>query len=92
MRFELERDGRRVSAFAIRADGVVRGYVNVCAHQGLELDWTSAEVFRRRGPPPDLYGARRDSTIPQMAAAPAGPAEARGSSDCASWSATAAFC
>ena len=45
VRFDIERDGKRVPAFAIRADGVVRGYVNVCAHQGLELDWTPLKFF-----------------------------------------------
>jgi nitrite reductase/ring-hydroxylating ferredoxin subunit len=45
VRFEVERGGKRVPAFAIRADGVVRGYLNVCAHQGLELDWTPLQFF-----------------------------------------------
>jgi len=49
VRFEVERDGRRVSAFAIRAEGVVRGYVNVCAHQGLALDWTPLKFFDDEG-------------------------------------------
>lgn len=49
VRFEVERGGKRVPAFAIRADGVVRGYVNVCAHQGLELDWTPLKFFDDEG-------------------------------------------
>ena len=49
VRFDLERDGKRVPAFAIRANGVVRGYVNVCAHQGLALDWTPLKFFDDEG-------------------------------------------
>jgi nitrite reductase/ring-hydroxylating ferredoxin subunit len=45
VRFQVERDGRQVSAFAIRDKGVVHGYLNVCAHQGLELDWTPLKFF-----------------------------------------------
>ena len=49
VRFDLARDGRRVPAFAIRANGVVRGYANVCAHQGLELDLTPLRFFDDQG-------------------------------------------
>ncbi len=59
VRFDIERDGKRVTGFVIRANGVVRGYVNVCAHQGLELDWTPLKFFDAEGRSPDLYCARR---------------------------------
>jgi nitrite reductase/ring-hydroxylating ferredoxin subunit len=49
VRFDFERDGKRVPGFVIRANGVVRGYVNVCAHQGLELDWTPLKFFDDEG-------------------------------------------
>jgi nitrite reductase/ring-hydroxylating ferredoxin subunit len=45
VRFTIERGGCTQSAFAVRADGVVRAYVNACAHQGVELDWMPGEFF-----------------------------------------------
>jgi nitrite reductase/ring-hydroxylating ferredoxin subunit len=45
LRFHVERDGRSVPAFAVRSDGVVRAYVNACAHQGVELDWEEGAFF-----------------------------------------------
>ncbi len=45
LRFEVERDGRRVPAFAIRWNGAVHAYVNACAHQGVELDWEQGRFF-----------------------------------------------
>lgn len=47
IRFEIERDGRLLPAFAIRVDGTVRAYLNACAHQGLELDWNPCHFFDR---------------------------------------------
>jgi nitrite reductase/ring-hydroxylating ferredoxin subunit len=45
VRFVVERDGRTLPAFAVRCGGVVRAYVNVCAHQGVELDWEAGSFF-----------------------------------------------
>jgi len=45
MRFEVSRDGRTRPAFAVRFEGVVRAYENVCAHQAVELDWQPGEFF-----------------------------------------------
>jgi nitrite reductase/ring-hydroxylating ferredoxin subunit len=45
LRFTIERGGQTLPAFAIRADGAVRAYVNSCAHQGVELDWMPGEFF-----------------------------------------------
>lgn len=45
IRFEVERGGRTLPAFAIRTDGVAHAYINSCAHQGVELDWMPGEFF-----------------------------------------------
>ena len=45
MRFEVERGGERMRAFAIRFRGVVHAYVNECRHQSTELDWNPGEFF-----------------------------------------------
>jgi nitrite reductase/ring-hydroxylating ferredoxin subunit len=45
VRFVVERDGRALPAFAVRYDGVVRAYVNACAHRGVELDWEEGSFF-----------------------------------------------
>jgi nitrite reductase/ring-hydroxylating ferredoxin subunit len=45
VRFEVDRGGRSQPAFAVRFDGVVRAFENVCAHQGVELDWLPGEFF-----------------------------------------------
>jgi nitrite reductase/ring-hydroxylating ferredoxin subunit len=45
IRFTIERDGRAVEAFAIRHRGVVRAYVNACAHREVELDWLPGAFF-----------------------------------------------
>jgi len=45
VRFEIERDGETLPAFAIRFRGVVRAYVNECRHQATELDWNPGEFF-----------------------------------------------
>lgn len=49
LRFTLRRDGREVPAFAVRVDGVVHAYVNACAHEGVELDWTPGEFLDEAG-------------------------------------------
>ena len=44
-RFEVERGGVRVPAFAVRWNGVVRAYLNRCGHVPVELDWQPGEFF-----------------------------------------------
>lgn len=45
VRFEIERAGVPVPAFAIRFRGKVYGYVNSCRHVPIELDWNHGEFF-----------------------------------------------
>jgi nitrite reductase/ring-hydroxylating ferredoxin subunit len=45
VRFAVGRDGRALPAFAVRFEGVVRAYVNACAHEGVELDWEHGAFF-----------------------------------------------
>jgi nitrite reductase/ring-hydroxylating ferredoxin subunit len=45
VRFEVQRAGEKLPAFAVRFRGVVRAYVNECRHQATELDWTPGEYF-----------------------------------------------
>lgn len=49
VRFEIERAGARVSAFAIRNEGTVHAYLNRCAHVGVELDWQPGKFFDSDG-------------------------------------------
>jgi nitrite reductase/ring-hydroxylating ferredoxin subunit len=49
VRFEVERGGRPVAAFAIRAGGTVHAFLNACAHQGVELDWNPGEFLDADG-------------------------------------------
>jgi nitrite reductase/ring-hydroxylating ferredoxin subunit len=49
VRFEVELTGTRVSAFAIRFDGVAHAYLNRCAHVGVELDWQPGKFFDSEG-------------------------------------------
>ena len=77
VRFEVEQNGNRLPAFAVRVDGIVRGYVNVCAHQGLQLDWTPARFFDagRVHLVCDAHGARYDPADGRCAG---GPCRGRG--------------
>ena len=45
VRFDAGRDGRPLSAFAVRHRGRVVAYLNRCAHLGLELDWVAGRFF-----------------------------------------------
>ena len=45
VRFDIERSGARLPAFAIRYRGMVHAYVNECRHQATELDWNPGEFF-----------------------------------------------
>ena len=42
------RDGQ-TTAFVVRYQGVARGYLNRCAHVGVELDWDRGKFFDRSG-------------------------------------------
>jgi nitrite reductase/ring-hydroxylating ferredoxin subunit len=45
VRFEVERAGTALPAFAVRFRGAVHAYVNECRHQASELDWNQGEFF-----------------------------------------------
>ena len=45
VRFELEIDGKREPAFAVRFRGEVYAYLNRCAHMPMELDWKPGKFF-----------------------------------------------
>ena len=45
VRFSVDWYGRSEPAFAVRFDGVVRAYLNRCAHVPVELDWAEGEFF-----------------------------------------------
>ncbi|QID17753.1 Rieske 2Fe-2S domain-containing protein [Nitrogeniibacter mangrovi] len=45
VRFQLERHGQTVPAFAVRFDGRAYAYVNACAHVPVELDWMEGDFF-----------------------------------------------
>jgi len=45
VRFTIERNGEALPAFLIRYNGAVYGYVNRCAHVGIELDLAEGEFF-----------------------------------------------
>lgn len=45
VRFNVQRLGREVPAFAIRFDGRVYAYLNECGHLPAELDWQPGEFF-----------------------------------------------
>jgi nitrite reductase/ring-hydroxylating ferredoxin subunit len=49
VRFEIDRGGERLPAFAVRFHGVVHAYVNECRHQCTELDWNPGEFFDAGG-------------------------------------------
>lgn len=48
-RFQITRHGREEPAFLIRFNGVVRGYLNRCAHVPAELDWVPGAFFDSDG-------------------------------------------
>ncbi|MBE0626715.1 MAG: Rieske 2Fe-2S domain-containing protein [Burkholderiales bacterium] len=49
IRFEVERDGKIVPAFAIRHGGRVYAYLNRCAHIAMELDWKPGKFLDAEG-------------------------------------------
>ncbi|MBI4987403.1 MAG: Rieske 2Fe-2S domain-containing protein [Rhodocyclales bacterium] len=49
IRFEIPAETGTQSAFVVRHDGQVYGYLNRCAHIGVELDWQLGEFFDDSG-------------------------------------------
>lgn len=49
VRFEVEYQGERVAAFAVRYRGAVHGYLNRCRHVPMELDWSEGHFFDSEG-------------------------------------------
>jgi nitrite reductase/ring-hydroxylating ferredoxin subunit len=49
IRFEIPAESGLQSAFVVRHDGQVYGYLNRCAHIGVELDWQPGEFFENSG-------------------------------------------
>lgn len=49
VRFPVTAGGEDTSGFVVRYAGVVRGYLNRCAHVPIELDWTEGEFFDSSG-------------------------------------------
>lgn len=45
LRFRLELDGITYDAFAVRWRGRAHGYLNVCRHEGLPLDFGDGHFF-----------------------------------------------
>lgn len=49
VRFPVTAAGEDSTGFAVRYDGVVRAYVNRCAHVPIELDWNEGDFFESSG-------------------------------------------
>lgn len=49
VRFEIAVDGQAAAAFVVRYDGVVRAFLNRCAHVPVELDWMQGVFFDDEG-------------------------------------------
>jgi nitrite reductase/ring-hydroxylating ferredoxin subunit len=49
VRFEVPGATEALQAFAVRADGVVRAYLNRCSHVPVELDWQPGRFFDDSG-------------------------------------------
>ncbi len=49
VRFEVAADGSALAAFAVRCEGVARGYLNQCRHVAVELDWQPGRFFDDTG-------------------------------------------
>jgi nitrite reductase/ring-hydroxylating ferredoxin subunit len=48
-RFAVEAFGDAATGFVVRDRGKVYGYLNRCAHQPIELDWSEGEFFESSG-------------------------------------------
>lgn len=49
LRFRVRWKGRDAAAFAVRVDGKVRAFLNVCTHRELELDLGDGTFFTPDG-------------------------------------------
>lgn len=49
VRFPVTAAGEDSTGFAVRYDGVVRAYLNRCAHVPIELDWNEGDFFESSG-------------------------------------------
>lgn len=49
LRFRTSHCGKRVEAFAVRYQGVVRAWVNSCTHRAVELDLGKGDFFHPNG-------------------------------------------
>jgi nitrite reductase/ring-hydroxylating ferredoxin subunit len=49
VRFEAPGEAGPQAAFVVRHDDRVYGYLNRCAHIGIELDWLAGEFFDSAG-------------------------------------------
>jgi nitrite reductase/ring-hydroxylating ferredoxin subunit len=49
LRFNVLVDGQPCSAFVVRYQGRVYGYLNRCSHVAMELDWLPGAVFDSDG-------------------------------------------
>ena len=49
VRFEIEREGETIAAFAIRYGGRAYAYLNRCGHIAMELDWKPGKFFDADG-------------------------------------------
>ena len=49
VRFPVTAGGDDSTGFVVRFEGIVRGYLNRCAHVPIELDWNEGEFFESSG-------------------------------------------
>lgn len=49
IRFRISLEGKEVQAFAVRHEGAIRAYVNVCTHRALPLDLGEGGFFSESG-------------------------------------------
>lgn len=49
VRFAVMAGRERTTGFVVRYKGVVRAYLNRCAHVAMELDWSEGEFFESTG-------------------------------------------
>lgn len=45
LRFDIQRLGQTMPAFAVRNNGTVYAYLNQCAHIAMEMDWQPGQFF-----------------------------------------------
>lgn len=49
VRFPVNAGGEDATGFVVRFNGIVRGYLNRCAHVPMELDWNEGDFFESSG-------------------------------------------